>query len=193
MVRPTSTGEPDLSYIVYDKVTGLPVGRHRHFDAVENKLVEIDEVDIITLYADDETTLQKVTDHDGANLAVLKATLPDMQARLKMRVTKNRLVEQPKLVMVSDRDELEGNGEDSATLTIMLQNDKGKVLTKADDMVLVTTTRGKLSTRAGLVTLEKGRATLSLRSVAETVQVVTVRCELQNGGAEPTEIRLEFV
>ena len=67
------------------------------------------------------------------------------------------------------------------------------MLTKADNMVLVTTMRGKLSTRAGLVTLEKGRATLSLRSVAETVQVVTVRCELQNGGAEPTEIRLEFV
>jgi hypothetical protein len=29
--------------------------------------------------------------------------------------------------------------------------------------------------------------------VPETVQVVTVRCELVGGGAEPAEIRLAFV
>jgi hypothetical protein len=183
----------DLSYIVYDKVTGLPIGRHRHFDAVANKLVEADEAEILSLYAADEGTMQKVTDRDAANLAVLKTNLPDTQGRFRMRVNKNRLVEQPRLVMFSNKDDLEGDGQDQATLTIMLQNNKGKVAARAKDEVLVTTTRGKLSVRGGLIALERGRATLTLRSVPETVQVVTVRCELVNGGAEPAEIRLAFV
>jgi len=193
MANTTSSEGQDLSYIVYDKVTGLPIGRHRHFDAVANKLVEADEAEILSLYAADEGTMQKVTDRDAANLAVLKTNLPDTQGRFRMRVNKNRLVEQPRLVMFSDKDELEGNGEDSATLTIMLQNDKGKVVARAKDEVLVTTTRGKLSARGGLIALERGRTTLTLRSVPETVQVVTVRCQLVNGGAEPAEIRLAFV
>jgi hypothetical protein len=188
----TSQGQ-DLSYIVYDKVTGVPIGRHQLFDAVANKYVEADEAEIIALYAGDDAMMQRVTEADAANLAVLKASLPDAQGRMRMRVSKNRLVEQPKLVMFSDKDELEGNGEDSATLTIMLQNDKGKAVAKAKDEVLVTTTRGKLSARGGLLNLQNGRATLTLRSVPETVQVVTVRCELVNGGAEPAEVRLAFV
>jgi hypothetical protein len=183
----------DLSYIVYDKVTGLPIGRHRHFDAVANKLVEADEAEIVSLYASDDAALQKVTDHDGANLAVLRASLPDAQARLTMRVARNKLVAQPKLVMFSDKDELEGDGKDQATLTIMLQNDKGKVVGKADNILLVTTTRGKLSARGGEIALENGRITLTLTSVPETVQVVTVRCELRDGGAEPAEVRLAFM
>lgn len=193
MADPIRAEKQDVSYIVYDKVTGIPVGRHRHFDAVANKLVEADEAEIISLYAADEDALQKVTDRDGANLAVLKTSLPDMQGRFRMRVNKNRLVEQPKLVMYSDKDDLEGDGKDQTTLTIMLQNAKGKVVAKAKDEVLVTTTRGKLSARGGRIALGNGRATLTLRSVAETVQVVTVRCELVNGGAEPAEVRLAFV
>lgn len=183
----------DLSYIIYDKVTGLPVGRHRHFDAVANKLVEADEEEILALYAGDDDMLQRVTDRDAGNLAVLKASLPEAQGRMRMRINKNKLVEQPTLVMYSDKDELEGDGEDSATLSIILQNDKGKAVAKAKDELLVTTTRGKLSARGGLLRLENGRATLTLTSVPETVQVVTVRCELVSGGAEPAEVRLAFM
>ena len=193
MADPISADAQDVTYIVYDKVTGIPVGRHRQFDLVENRMVEADEADILALYGADESALRRVTDADAANLAVLKTSLPDTQTNLKMRVSKNRLVEQPKLILYSDRDELEGDGEDSATLTIMLQNDKGKVVSKASNDVLVTTTRGKLSARGGLVTLKNGRATLTLKSVPETVQAVTVRCELVDGGAEPAEIRLAFM
>ena len=193
MANSISAEAQDLSYIVYDKVTGIPVGRHRQFDLAENRMVEADEADILALYGADESTMQKVTDADVANLAVLKTSLPDAQTNLRMRVSKNRLVEQPKLVIYSDRDELEGDGEDSATLTIMLQNDKGKVISKANNDVLVTTTRGKLSARGGLVTLKNGRITLTLKSVPETVQAVQVRCELVDGGAEPAETRLAFM
>jgi hypothetical protein len=182
-----------MSYIVYDKVTGLPIGRHRQFDAVANKLVEVDEDEVLALYGSDEAAMQQVTDSDAANLAVIRTSLPLANAGRRMRVTRNRLVEQPHLVMVSDHDELEGDGEQSATLTIMLRDSKGKTLTRATDAVRVTTTRGKLSARGGLVELERGRATLSLRAAPETVQAVTVRCELVNGGAEPAEIRLSFV
>jgi Invasin, domain 3 len=183
----------DVSYIVYDKVTGLPIGRHRHLDAVANKLVEVDEEEILSLYAADEAAMQRVTDADAANLAVIQASLPEAQARFRMRVARDRLVEQPKLVMFSNRDELEGNGEDKATLTIQLQDDKGKVISKANDAVLVTTTRGKLSERGGEIVLERGRASLTLTSVPETVRVVMVRAELVNGGAEPAEIKLAFM
>jgi hypothetical protein len=193
MAKISSSEGQDVSYIVYDKVTGLPIGRHQRFDAIANQLVEADEAEIIALYAADEGTMQRVTDADAANLAVIKASLPEAQARLKMRVTKNRLVEQQKLVMFSDKDELEGDGKDQATLTIMLQNEKGKVVSKADNILLVTTTRGKLSARGGEIALENGRITLMLTSVPETVQVVTVRCTLRDGGAEPAEVRLAFM
>ena len=193
MKLPTSSENQDVSYIVYDKVTGLPIGRHRHLDAVANKLVAADEEEILSLYAADEGTMQRVTDADAANLAVIQANLPEAQARFKMRIIKDRLVEQPKLVMFSDRDELEGNGEDKATLTIQVQDDKGKVISKANDAVLVTTTRGKLSERGGEIVLEKGRASITLTSVPETVRVVTVRAELVKGGAKPVEIRLAFM
>lgn len=182
-------------YVLYDKVTGTAIGRHRYFDLPANQYVEVEAEDdnTVALFADDKSTLDRVSENSAANLAVLKTELTLGASLRNLRVTKNRLVEQPRLVMYSDKDELEGNGEDSATLTIMLENDKGKAIAKAKDEVLVTTTRGKLSARGGLLKLENGRATLTLRSVPETVQVVTVRCELVDGGAEPAEVRLAFV
>jgi hypothetical protein len=186
-------GEKVVNYILYDKVTGAVIGRHRVFDVQANKYVEADEAQTLALFTNDMHTLERVSDHSPANLAVMKAALSSSRDARHAQVVKNRLVEQPRLVMFSDKDELEGDGKDQATLTIMLQNDKGKVITQSDAAVLVTTTRGKLSARGGLITLEHGRITLTLTSVAETVQTVRVRCELQAGGAEPTEIRLAFL
>jgi hypothetical protein len=193
MADTTRAEAQDLSYVVYDKVTGKPIARHRRFDMATNKLIEADEAEILSLYANDAGAMQRVTEGDAANLSILRASVPNTQVISHMRVTKNKLVEPSRLVMISDKDELEGDGKDQATLTIMLQNDKGKVTAKADNIVLVTTTRGKLSARGGLVALEKGRITLTLTSVPETVQVVKVRAELQDGGAEPAEIHLAFM
>jgi hypothetical protein len=193
VTQTTDSTAKEISYIIYDKVTGLPVGRHRHFDATDNKFVEADETEALLIFTNDESTLQKLTDGDAANLAILKSDAPPSKLQRAMRVSKNRLVQQPTLVIFSDRHEIEGDGKDSVTLTIMLQNENGQVLNSATDEMLVTTSRGKLSARAGRISLKNGRAALTLTSVPETVSMVRVRARLINGAAQPAETRLAFV
>lgn len=193
MTQVTESSTEALSYIIYDKVTGRPLGRHRHFDAVANKMVEVDEAEALALFAADDSTLQKVTEGDAANLAILKAATPTTGALRGSQVVKNRLVRLPKLMLYSDQPELVGDGKSTATLTIILQDEQERVINTASNEVVATTTRGKLSVRAGRCRLKNGRATLTLTSVPETVQEVRVRVELAEGLAEPAEIRLAFV
>jgi len=193
MTQVTESSTEALSCIVYDKVTGRPLGRHRHFDAMANKMIEVDEAEALALFAADDGTLEKVTDSDAANLAVLKAGTPITSALRGSLVVKNRLVRLPKLALFSDQPELVGDGKSTATLTITLQDEQERVINAASNEVVVTTTRGKLSVRAGRCRLKNGRATLTLTSVPETVQDVRVQVELAEGLAEPAEVRLAFV
>jgi len=182
-----------ISYVIYDKATGTAIGLHRHYDVETDAYVEANEEEVLRSFASDSCTLERVTDHSPNNLVVFRGTLPYHQPIKGMRVSRNRLVQQPKLVMYCDQDELEGNGIDTATLTIMLQDARGRAMTNSAAEVLVTTTRGKLSARGGRVALQNGRATLTLQSVPETVQRVRVRCQLVDDSAEPVGIQVAFV
>ena len=57
----------------------------------------------------------------------------------------------------------------------------------------VTTDRGKLSERGGVMSLVQGRASFTLTSVNETVHKVRVRAESLDGNLERGELVLEFL
>jgi hypothetical protein len=189
----TESSDAPIAYVIYDKKTGRPVGRHRQYNAVEGEFEAADESALLSLYQKNEDILSRVSNGDPENLAVMKPAKASFRSFRNMQVKNAQLVARQKLVMFSDKDELEGDGKDSAQLTIMLQDETGKVVTTASDSVLVTTSRGKLSARGGELKLKKGRTSLTLTSVPETVNEVKVKVDVGEGLAEPAELTLAFV
>ena len=193
MTHVAESSNEELSYIIYDRVTGMPIGRHRHFDVTENRFVKAEPAEVLALYAGDSGALRKVTNGDAANLAVIESGGSSAGPQQRMQVVRGRLVPQPSLVVFSDHRGIEGNGKASTNLTVLLQDASGQLIHDADHEVLVTTSRGKLSARGGRLRLKNGQATLTLTSVAETVQVVRVRVQLVDGTAQTAETQLAFV
>ncbi len=183
------------SYVIYDKVTGRPVGRYRQYDLATDSYCACDADEVLSLFTGSDTVLKNTTDAAPDNLAVLQSNMPEGVSLRTLHVAQrsHRLVERPRLHLAADRDELEGDGKDSAQLTLALYDSRGHIDGKGTGRVRVTTTRGKLSARGGMVELAKGRASLTLTSVPETVHQVVVRAERVDGDAQAAEITLAFV
>lgn len=182
------------SYVVYDKETGRAVGRYRRYDMASDTFSECDAGEVLGFFAESDSVLGAVTDGAPDNLDVLETNQPIASLRsLRVETQAKRLVEQSRLHLAADRDELEGDGADTAQLSLTVYDRHGQVDSSREGRVRVTTTRGKLSARGGVVDLKEGRASLTLTSVPETVQRVIVRAAMMDGSAQKAEIALAFV
>jgi hypothetical protein len=179
---------------VYDQVTGRILARHSCFNVETKKFEECQPEEVLALYKDDERTLKQVTDGDVNNLSVLRSEMPKTGTLGTLRVSTQRqmLVSRPLLHLRTDRDELEGDGQDSLVIYIEVLDDEGRVIRDFAGEVEFTTTRGKLSARGGRVTIERGQSSITLTSVRETVNKVYVRARSIDDSAVPDRLTLSF-
>jgi hypothetical protein len=183
-------------YLAFDKYTGRVLGSHTRFSVLAKDYVQVPIDDLKKMWSKDKSLLQDLTNHDFANLEILEVGPQSSQA-LKgpamVDVARKILVAQPKLSLTSDKPELEGNGEDRATITITVLNADGAPIRDFKDKIKVTTTRGKLSARGGIVDLVDGGATVVLTSSAETVSSVRVQATAVDAVCAAAYVELEFV
>jgi hypothetical protein len=192
----TETGtKPVIRYAGYDKKSGKIVHMHSRFSVAENRFVEMPIDELIARFSRDASVVAKLSDGDAGNLDFLQVVMQHEGERLGPTLVdpvQRRLVHRPALVLSADRREITGDGQDFATITVAVHDAHGQVVGGATGLVKVTTERGRLSDRGGVVTLVSGRATTTLTAANETAHRVRVSARSLQGPMSPGHIDLEF-
>ncbi|MGB6986734.1 MAG: hypothetical protein WBD74_12240 [Candidatus Aquilonibacter sp.] len=163
---------------------------------LENRYVEIPIETLKARFSNDAEVVSKLSDRDPKNLEFIEIDLAGVRpgsAALMVDPAKRRLVERPALALSADKLQITGDGNDSADIEISVVDANGKRLNGASGAAKVTTSRGKLSTRGGIVNLVKGHATVTLTSANETVNRVRVWVSSPDHSFSAARLDLEFV
>jgi hypothetical protein len=185
-----------IRYAGFDKKTGRIVHMHSRFSVQENRFVEIPVEELTARFSKDTSIVAKLSDRDPSNLDFLKVELNDEGERLgPMQVdpVARRLVARPRLVLTADKRELVGDGQDSAKIGISVVDATGNAVPGASGAVQITTDRGRLSNRGGIVNLVSGQAATTLTSVNETVRRIRVTATSPDGKFSPGYVDLAFL
>lgn len=185
-----------VSYALYDKVTGEVVQSYSRVSVETDKSVEVPIDELKADLSRDRWLISRLTDANPENLGIIRIEPSEAKRSaglLAVDVRKETLVVKPTLVLTSDKDELAGDGEDRAVIEVHVQDAQGMPMRDFNDEIRITTERGKLSERGGLVAMKAGYAKIELTSVRETVRRVRVRATSVSGKAGSDEIVLEFV
>lgn len=192
--RPAEAGA--IVHIVYDKVTGAVIHRHTVYNVENDAYEESRPEEVLALALEDEEfVLERVSDREPANLAVLTMKDAPLQSTMNFRVDtrSKKLVPRPSLRLTADKRELTGDGKDATTIKVEVVDESGAVIKSHRGPVKVTTTRGKLSAPGGVIRLRQGRGEIQLTSVSETVDQVTVTAHDQRRLSQRGTVELEFL
>ena len=188
---------PNIQYVAFDRRTGRILHRHSRYSVEANEHVEADENELRAMLLRDSSLLASLTDRDPANLDILKVRPHDAGPApgkaMMVDVAHRKLVQKPDLLLTADKREIVGDGHDRATIEIQVVDMHGKRRHTVEDRIKITTSRGKLSSRGGIVDLVEGRATITLTSVNETVDRVRVGAVSLTGACASGYLTLEFV
>jgi len=186
-----------IQYVVFDRKTGRILHTHSRYDVAKNEDVEIPINELKEVLAKDSVILERLTNHDAANLDIIKTspqqTGINIAADVMVDVHKKMLVQKPRLSLKTDKRELTGDGRDTAKIVIQAVDAEGSAVRNCSGKIKVTTTRGKLSERGGILDLVDGRATISLTSVNETVGKVRVTAASLGATCGSGNLIVEFV
>jgi len=186
-----------ITYVVFDTKTGKIVHKHSCFDLEKEAYSECDPDEVMKLTAADPFTLSKVTDSDPDNLDILMTReLPEGFSRgigYLVDIDSRKIIIKPKIKLSAEKKVLSGDGKDETVIEISIVNQDGRVVGSFNGTIKVSTTRGKLSAKGGLVEVRKGKGNITLTSVNETVDRVKVSAQSLEGKSLRDEIVLEFV
>jgi len=195
-MRALAASQQHVQYVAFDKKTGAIVATYARLDAQTGTYVEVPVDEVRAEMAKDTSVSARLTDRRGDNLGIIAVTpeaRPKGTGPMAVDVTTEKLVFRPTLALKAQKPELAGNGADTTVIEIQAVDAAGKRVRSLDDDIRVTTDRGKLSERGGLIKLKQGQGTIELTSVNETVRRVRVRAQSLSARASPGETVLEFV
>lgn len=186
-----------ITHVVYDKKTGRIVHIHRRYNTLSNSYSECDRKEVINLVAKDKLTLMHVTDRNPKNLdMIVTSDIPDVGSFGRgfwFDTRSKKIVQMPQIQLQAEKIELIGDGKDSVAIEIAVRDSKGKMVNTYNGAVKVITNRGKLSTKAGIVKLKKGKGNINLTSVKETVDRVSVVARCMEERCITGDLDLKFV
>ncbi len=187
-----SKGQSTISartYVLFDRSTGRVTGTHSLYNA-ETRSYQVRPLEEVR-----RVFSEFLEGRTGHQYDVLEADLPPGQDQrgLCVDVKQRMLVPKPRLQAKAERAQLQGDGKDSVQIDIVVLDDGGKVLKDFTGDLRVTTTRGRLSAPGGRIKAARGRASITLTSVAETVDRVWVAVSESSGRCAPGGVTFEFV
>jgi len=195
-MQSTANPQNGTQFVAYDKVTGTVIQTYSRSNVEGADYVEVSIDDLRNEFAGDQSVVSKLTDSNPENLAIIRvdpAQAMKPSGLLAVDVNTQGLVVKPTLTLTSSKTELSGDGNDRALIEVRAVDSHGIAINDFRDEIRITTERGKLSERGGIVKMENGYAKIELASVNETVRRVHVSAESLSGKAGRSEIVLEFV
>lgn len=182
--------EQELSYIIYDRDSGRILGSHRSIDGSTGAAQALTPEQVLA----DSGLL-----HDARRLAggaaVIEADPATLNLPNGLRVDPARkaLVQRGRIELRADRPEIAGDGKDKAQLTIRVLHADGSLDTSYQGRIKVSTERGRLDAKGGLVEVKGGQGKVALRSVDESLDAVRLRAADLNHEYAPGACTLAFV
>lgn len=177
------------TYVLFDRSTGAIVGTYVVYDAgigsyrtptreeawvafrglLEDRMV--DQVDLMT------------------------ADLPmgSLRGAYYVDVGRHQLVPQSRLRVQAERTRILGDGKDAVEITISALDEAGNVVESFDGDLRVRTTRGRLSALGGRTKANHGQAQITLTSVAETIDRVSITVQDLSGRCTQGHLDIEFL
>jgi hypothetical protein len=189
-----ASDQQPLTHVIYDSASGRVIGRFRSRDIVRNEYREREPSEVLSLFSADERVISRLPEGDAGNLAVLATSLSratDVQT-MRVSVKRQTLVSKPKLRMRTEREVLEGDGQDSVSIDLDVVDEQGRVIRDYEGTIHFVTSRGKLSAKGGDVAIERGQGNVTLTSVRETVDKVTVSARTDDGSLISDELTFSF-
>lgn len=192
------TKTAQIHYVAFDKKSGHILHTHSKVSAETGEYLDCDAEAIKAMVVQDQSIVESLTDKDVKNVDVLRVAgttnpLIGLRGGLLVDVKEKRLVQLPWLELTTAKSELLGDGQDETKIEIEAVSAAERPVLRVAGKVKVTTTRGRLSARGGVVDMVQGRATINLTSVNETVARVTVTAESLTGICGKGSLELEFV
>lgn len=178
-----------VTHVVFEPGTGRILGTLRHdpADGHDEDCRCHEDEDLLRTFQPAGTP-----EHVLPQLAASPAGKMPRLDRMRVDPGSRLLQALPQLVVDPERTVMEGDGEDTIALEIRAVDEQGAVMEDFDGEVHVSAGRGKLSARGGTVRLERGRATVRLTSVRETVDTVPVVVRASGGEAAAARASLAF-
>jgi len=185
-----------IRYVVYSKTTGQIIHTHSQSSVEDEEYAEVPIEEVRAMLSTTLDFVRQLNNLAPDDIDVLKVELDDPGSKLGAMMVDPRqlkLIPRPSLALSADKGELVGDGQDSTLIEIVLADADGRPMDGAAAALKITTNRGKLSARGGLVELVNGRASMTLTSANETVTGVRVRAEHVDRIFVPAHLDLEFV
>lgn len=181
--------EKELSYLIYDRDSGRILGSHRSIDGETGAAIPLTPEQVLA----GSGLLGSGKNLAGA--AVIAADADDLNLPNGLRVDPARqaLVQRGRIELRADRQEIAGDGKDQAQLTIRVLHADGSLDTSYAGPIKVSTERGRLDAKAGLVEVKGGQGRIALRSVDETLDAVRLRAVDPRQECAPGSCTLAFV
>lgn len=189
-------GAISTHYVGFDKKTGRILAMHSRTSVDGKGHVRMTHDELTRLFASDESMLADLTDRHWDNFDILELsdhTPGGASAPMMVDLTHRKLVAQPALALIADKKQLVGDGSDKLPIRIEVRSGNNHVLHQYNGQVKVSTTRGRLSERGGLVQLKDGVGSITLTSTAETVSQVRVQARAVDDLIATGSLLLEFV
>jgi len=187
-----SKGEGTMTvktYLLFERSSGRIIGTHSMYDAGTRSYRARPVEEVRRVFGD------FLRGKSAEQYDILEADLPPGQkhAGSSVDVKGGKLVAKPRLQVQAERAQLQGDGKDSVQIDIVVLGEGGKVVKDFTGELRVTTTRGRLSAPGGRIKGAHGRASITLTSVAETVDRVWVAVSESSGRCIPGGVSFEFV
>ena len=97
------------------------------------------------------------------------------------------------MVLSAGKSELTGDGKDNVEIDVSVVGPDGKTKKSYNGTIKLSPTRGKLSTKGGLVKIKNGKGKAVFTSVNETVGRVSVTALSPAGECQKANLDFEFV
>lgn len=192
----TGPDEAGVTHIVYDPANGRIIGTMRHDSDLAADEDGHEHAGGCHCQEDDAALAgfveQTAEPEAMPRLIDAPAEFPARLSELRVDLETRRLRPLPHLVVDPERTVLQGDGEDGVAIEIRAVDSDGSVIEDFTGEVHVQAGRGKLSERGGTIRLERGRATIRLTSVAETVDTVPLVVSAPDGTAAAARTSLTF-
>jgi len=176
-------------YVVYDRTTGRILAVYGVYDA-ENE----------TYVAQPGEAIQKVIQPiieglDPQSVEIIEMEFPTATPISGFRIDLDRreLIPKFQLRLQAERTAIQGDGKDSAEITLTVVDEKGKLVKRFNGELLVTTTHGRLSTIGGKVEARSGSVSIKLTSTVETIDRVSITARDPSGHSTRGTLDLEFL
>jgi hypothetical protein len=195
-MEPLGNNATVIQYAGYDKPTGRIIHTHSRFSVAENRYVEIPIAELNARFSKHDFIVGRLSNRDPNNLDFIKIESSGAGhpiGPMMVDSVQRKLIPKSCLTLSTNKSEIAGDGKDSAEILVSVVDSQGKVVDSASGAIKIATTRGRLSTRGGVVNLVNGRATTTLTSANETVNKVRVSVASLDGPYTPAHVDLEFV